>query len=62
MERRSSPGLQFGFRTGSTARGWKSPAHPGGDEGLEMGKGVVTRRGPIRFSCHSEVPVAALAG
>jgi MFS family permease len=32
-------------RTCSTAWGWKSPAQPGGGEGLEKRKGVVARRG-----------------
>ena len=35
----------FVCRTCSTARGWKSPAQPGGGEGLEKRKGVVVRRG-----------------
>ena len=38
-------GLCVVCRTGSTAWGWKSPAQPGGGEGLEKRKGAVVRRG-----------------
>jgi hypothetical protein len=39
------PPMPIVCRTCSTAWGWKSPAQPGGGEGLEKRKGIVARRG-----------------